>query len=89
MVKKNSSWLQEPQKTQWNQLIMQLICSTFNTNEMAEFHRRPRRKGMALSLVPTLHGRHANAPLEIHQTQGNITTQVSNPNLFSEKGWGT
>ncbi len=44
MVKKNSSWLQEPQKTQWNQLIVQLICSTFSTNEMAEFHRRPRRK---------------------------------------------
>jgi hypothetical protein len=44
---------------------------------------------MALSLVPTLHGRHANAPLKIHQTQGNITMQVSNPNLFSEKGWGT
>jgi hypothetical protein len=28
-----------------------------------------REKSMVLSLVPTLHGRHANAPLEIHQTQ--------------------
>jgi hypothetical protein len=44
MVKKNSFWLQEPQNTQWNQLIVQLICSTFGTNEMAEFHKRPGRK---------------------------------------------
>jgi hypothetical protein len=42
--KKNSSWLQEPQKAQWNQSIVQLICSTFGTKEMAEFHRRPGRK---------------------------------------------